>query len=916
MSSTYDKIVKSATKPKGSVVKSKYLDPILASTFAQDRSLLEVCRSLGSRLRERDPVVIYKSLIILHTMIRNGGVENVLSHVLRDETGAQLKILAGRSSSSTTPRAPRIIRAYAAFLDDRVRAFRELGHDVIRSSDSSRENGSGSRENATGDGNRLRRLTVDKGLLREVGITQKVGNAALNCDFFLEDLRDELNLAAFRLSFKDVLVLYAAINEGVINILEHYFEMAKSDAERALELYKRFCTQTEKVVAYMAAARKVSGSLNLTVPSLKHAPLSLAGALQEYLEDPNFEKNRLEYKENKRIADGGAPRKASKGAAKANTSNVKEGEKRAEDEKKVAAPAVKPPTSNQAVQDFFASIESNDANNMFSMGPQDAWAGAYGSFGIQPQITGFPGGMDALQPQMTGYNPFLSGMISQPTGYSGMQLQQPQPFMQPQTTGFLQPQATGFNPFRQSVMVQPAGGFGSVSPFGTFGQPGGTSSMGAANGTHIQPQQSMFPLVNTSQSQSSIASEMMLSANSITIAPSSTATAPAPTLTLASASAPKPSAAVTATPAPKAVLPQKTGSRNPFASPAVSTPPPDVSKPQGLTLAQLASGAGNAPPGGNYGLGANAWDGTDPTKPGGLQPQQTGIMGSVASELAFVKPQQNGNSAGSSASSTVPNQPNGSAGLDSSFAEMNLGALGNGTTTASQSPSTAAVSATPLAAQPTGFGGIKPFKPESSFGASLASNPAFTLPGPDTPGASALSPQLTSNPFTRPNAGAGAGLGPSSSLFGTPSTHSNSLPSGPTATTGTSSFLFAQPSAFGPLMTQATGFGSFSSQQPLSAAASSPFMLSASASQSTQQQQQAIGLSSSFAPASSLAPSGSSALTAQPTGFAGSTIKPFQPTSAFGAAAFGAMPSSPPQQQQGPQPGQQGQQHSAFASLI
>ena len=33
------------------------------------------------------------------------------------------------------------------------------------------------------------------------------------------------------------------------------------------------------------------------------APVSLAGALQEYLDDPNFEQNRLEYKENKKAAE-------------------------------------------------------------------------------------------------------------------------------------------------------------------------------------------------------------------------------------------------------------------------------------------------------------------------------------------------------------------------------------------------------------------------------------------------------------------------------------------------------------------------------------------------------------------------------------------------------------------------------------
>ena len=125
----------------------------------------------------------------------------VLSHIAQDETGSRLKALAGRgggnSGSTSSPlvrrrsslgigahivtaptsasNAPRIVKAYASYLDDRVRAYRELRHDVIRSSDSSR-NGGGATSN------RLRRLNVEKGLLREVGITQKVGNAILNCD--------------------------------------------------------------------------------------------------------------------------------------------------------------------------------------------------------------------------------------------------------------------------------------------------------------------------------------------------------------------------------------------------------------------------------------------------------------------------------------------------------------------------------------------------------------------------------------------------------------------------------------------------------------------------------------------------------------------------------------------------------------
>ena len=53
----------------------------------------------------------------------------------------------------------------------------------------------------------------------------------------------------------------------------------------------------------------------ITDGSDSQAPVSLAGALEEYLNDPNFEQNRIEYKTNKEAADKNA-RNGVKGAAK------------------------------------------------------------------------------------------------------------------------------------------------------------------------------------------------------------------------------------------------------------------------------------------------------------------------------------------------------------------------------------------------------------------------------------------------------------------------------------------------------------------------------------------------------------------------------------------------------------------------
>ena len=426
-------------------------------------------------------------------------------------------------------------------------------------------------------------------------------------------MSDELNLEAFRMVLKDILALYTGINEGVINILEHYFEMSHTDASKSLEVYKRFCRHTEKVVAYLASADKAAYSLNMTIPKLKHAPVSLAGALGEYLNDPNFEKNRKEYQDNKRVADGLPPSTSS--------SSVRAEPKPKEDEqqkKKIAfkepteaekTKPPKPPTDNQAIQDFFSTLESEmpsssssgqfAGSNAFSMAPQATGMAWFGS--PNPSYVGdgsFMGGFGGMQPQMTGYNPFLA------PGGGGMQPQftaMQQPFVQPQQTAmpdFMGPQATGFNPFRQSMMAQPTGAM--LPP-----QVTGMGPSGAFDATpftqQVQQQMAMQRAMKEQQQQQN---------EQIGNAKSATSPAPQPQQ--------QQQQQQPASPPPK-LLPQKTGSRNPFAPPpGERQPTPPQSVPKGPSLAQLAmSGFGTTEGpsqggGGNYSLGAGAWNGSNP----------------------------------------------------------------------------------------------------------------------------------------------------------------------------------------------------------------------------------------------------------------------------------------------------------------
>jgi hypothetical protein len=78
--------------------------------------------------------------------------------------------------------------------------------------------------------------------------------------------------------------------------------MSKVDANESFEIYKSFIKQTDRVVDYLGVVRRLHNVLN--VPNLKHAPTSLVKALEEYLHDPNFENNRLEYKRSLGVVEG------------------------------------------------------------------------------------------------------------------------------------------------------------------------------------------------------------------------------------------------------------------------------------------------------------------------------------------------------------------------------------------------------------------------------------------------------------------------------------------------------------------------------------------------------------------------------------------------------------------------------------
>lgn len=193
------------------------------------------------------------------------------------------------------------------------------------------------------------------------------------------------------------------------DIVEHYFELSKPDAKRALDIYRTFVRQTDLVVQYLSVARLHEHSTRLEIPKIKHAPTSLTQALEEYLNDKEFEVNRRQYLAEREAKKTGG--KTTNGTSKLPFDSRPTTAAASTTSPTPASAPSKPPGVSLPLIDFFDSINDN----------QQTMA--------QPQAQQYP----------------------QPTGYQqpNMQIpQQPAEFQQQQQP-FGQPDGQSTNPFAQ-----------------------------------------------------------------------------------------------------------------------------------------------------------------------------------------------------------------------------------------------------------------------------------------------------------------------------------------------------------------------------------------------------------------------------------------------------------------------------------
>ncbi|KAI7869287.1 ANTH domain-containing protein [Spinellus fusiger] len=261
--------IRKATRLEYKASKEKHMKTLIGLTFQNPASVADIIKTLDKRAQEHSWIISFKVLIIMHTLMRQGNENKVLEYLSQSAEVLHVQHLQGRLSNSKQLQNMHI---YKSYLDEKLGCYKEFKIDFVKST------------SGHNDGH-LRHLSISKGLLKETSALQKQINSVLKCKFYFDKGDNAISLHAYALVISDLIVLFKALNEGIVNILEHYFAMDKHNAKISLDIYKRFSRQTTPVVDYLNHAGKMQSELNVTIPTVKHAPLSLVEALEEYLLD-------------------------------------------------------------------------------------------------------------------------------------------------------------------------------------------------------------------------------------------------------------------------------------------------------------------------------------------------------------------------------------------------------------------------------------------------------------------------------------------------------------------------------------------------------------------------------------------------------------------------------------------------------
>ncbi|KFO85921.1 Clathrin coat assembly protein AP180, partial [Buceros rhinoceros silvestris] len=238
---------------------------LIQATNETNVNIPQMADTLFERATNSSWVVVFKALVTTHHLMVHGN-ERFIQYLASRNTLFNLSNFLDKSGSHGYDMST-FIRRYSRYLNEKAFSYRQMAFDFARV-----------KKGADG----VMRTMAPEKLLKSMPILQEQIDALLEFDVHPNELTNGVINAAFMLLFKDLIKLFACYNDGVINLLEKFFEMKKGQCKDALEIYKRFLTRMTRVSEFLKVAEQV-GIDKGDIPDLTQAPSSLMETLEQHL---------------------------------------------------------------------------------------------------------------------------------------------------------------------------------------------------------------------------------------------------------------------------------------------------------------------------------------------------------------------------------------------------------------------------------------------------------------------------------------------------------------------------------------------------------------------------------------------------------------------------------------------------------
>ncbi|XP_044077725.1 phosphatidylinositol binding clathrin assembly protein a isoform X1 [Siniperca chuatsi] len=249
--------------------KKKHLDYLIQCTNEMNVNIPQLADTLFERTTNTSWVVVFKSLTTTHHLMVYGS-ERFIQYLASRNTLFNLSNFLDKSGLQGYDMST-FIRRYSRYLNEKAVSYRQVAFDFTKVK--------------RGSDGVMRTMNTEK-LLKTIPIIQNQMDVLLDFNVNANELTNGVINAAFMLLFKDAIRLFAAYNEGIINLLEKYFDMKKIQCKEGLEIYKKFLTRMTRISEFLKVAEQV-GIDRGDIPDLSQftvcAPSSLLDALEQHL---------------------------------------------------------------------------------------------------------------------------------------------------------------------------------------------------------------------------------------------------------------------------------------------------------------------------------------------------------------------------------------------------------------------------------------------------------------------------------------------------------------------------------------------------------------------------------------------------------------------------------------------------------